>query len=345
MLEQVASPSIANTNWQKRLMFWAALTAFIFLFAWYANEVLLLTFAGALLAILLHTCAEWVERHTPENFGPKLSYAATVIGIMVIACALGFLIVPRAISEISQISKIIPKSLQQITSDLDQSDWGRYVVRMAHQSMSPSDGTARVKTATNDLAKMVEAAVVIFVVGFYGALNSRQYTKGLLRLIPEDKRQRTADVAGRVIYTLRWWLIGQLIPMVVLGAATMLGLWILGVPLAFALGLFTAVMIFIPYVGSWIAFVPTVLVSLTKSPTTALYVTMLYLVVHLIEGYILTPLVQKRAVLLPPVMTILAQLLMWKLTGLLGVAVATPLAAVGLTLMKVLYLHDPVEKR
>lgn len=96
--------------------------------------------------------------------------------------------------------------------------------------------------------------------------------------------------------------------MAVLGGGTIIGLWVLGVPLAFTLGLFTGLMIFMPYIGSWIAFIPTVLVSLTVGPQTAVYVTIPYLVIHGIEGYVLTPLVQKRAVLLPPVLTILAQL-------------------------------------
>lgn len=75
----------------------------------------------------------------------------------------------------------------------------------------------------------------------------------------------------------------------------------------------------------------------------ALYVAVLYLCIHGAEGYFLTPLVQKRAVRLPPIMTVLVQLLMWIITGILGVALATPLAAVGLVLVKMLYLHESVE--
>jgi predicted PurR-regulated permease PerM len=131
--------------------------------------------------------------------------------------------------------------------------------------------------------------------------------------------------------------------MFALGVATMIGLWALGVPLAFALGLLTGAMIFIPYVGSWIAFVPTVLVALTEGPRTAIYVTILYLVLHLLEGYVLTPMVQKRAVLLPPMLTILALLFMWTVSGMLGAALATPIAAAFLALGKMLYLHQDVE--
>ena len=123
----------------------------------------------------------------------------------------------------------------------------------------------------------------------------------------------------------------------------MISLWLLGVPLAFTLGLLTGVMIFVPYIGALLSEIPAVLIALRQSPTTMIYVIVLYLVIHGLEGYILTPLVQRRAVRLPPVLTVLAQLFMWIITGFLGVALATPLAAVGLVLVKMLYLNERIE--
>lgn len=343
MLDQPAGPVTGQTNWPRKLVFWASVAAIIFLCFWYVFEVILLAFAGALLAIILHACADWVEKHTPKRIGPKLSYTATVLGIVAICCAIAYWLVPNIISEAGQITKIIPQSIAQLTAYLDKTDWGRYVERAAHRMMDQSNAGPRMHTIANDVGQAIEGAIVILVVGLYGALNARDYTKGLLALIPKRKRDRVAHVSQQVIYTLRWWLIGQLIPMAVLGVVTMVGLWALGVPLAFALGLLTGVMIFIPYVGSWIAFVPTVLVGLTRGPETAIYVVVLYLAVHALEGYVLTPLVQKRAVLLPPVLTILSQLFMWKVSGLLGVALATPIAAAILVIVKVVYLHEEVE--
>ena len=333
---------VAKTNWPRRLIFWAAVAAILFLCFWYEFQIILLAFAGALLAILLHTCADWVQRHTPRAIGPKLSYTATVLGILLIACVVGYLVAPQVAAEAEEVTKIAPRSVAQITNQLDKTDWGQYVVRAAQRLLNGSDAS-QMSNITGGIGTFLEDTVVILVVGLYGALNARGYTQGLLAMIPQKRRNAVAEVSERVIYTLRWWLIGQLVPMVVLGAATMIGLWCLGVPLAFVLGLLTGAMIFIPYVGSWIAFVPTVLVSLTKGTETTIYVVVLYLAVHAMEGYVLTPLVQKRAVLLPPVLTILSQLLLWKISGLLGVALATPIAAAALVVVKMVYLHEEVE--
>lgn len=342
MLNTPSGVVVANANWPRRLIFWASIAAIVFLCVWYVFDVFLLAFAGALLAILLHTCADWVERHTPRSIGPKLSYTASILGIVLIACVIAYLVVPHVIAEAGQVTKIIPQSVNQFTDYLNKTDWGRFLVTTA-QHLFSSSSSLPMTTFTTGLGKALEDAVVILVVGLYGALNARGYTQGLLALVPQKHRHTVAEVSERVVYTLRWWVIGQLIPMLVLGAATMIGLWCLGVPLAFVLGLFTGAMIFVPYVGSWLAFVPTVLVSFTKGTETAISVVVLYLVVHALEGYVLTPLVQKRAVLLPPVLTILSQFFLWEVSGLLGVALATPLAAAGLVLIKTLYLHEEVE--
>jgi predicted PurR-regulated permease PerM len=330
-------------NWPRRLVFWASVATAIFLCLWYWLDIILLVFGGVLLAIILHACADWLDRHTPRIISHNLSYAAIVLGIVLLAVLISYWIVPSAISEIGQVARIIPKSLAQVTAYLNQRGWGKFLVRAVHNFMIRTSQGEQLGTLTLGIERAIEGTVVILVVGFYGALNARSYARGLLELAPGRYRARVREVSEAVIYTLRWWVIGQLVPMFVLGISTTIGLLLLGVPMALVLGLLTGLMIFIPYIGAWIAFVPTALVSLTKGPDTMIYVVILYLAIHAAEGYILTPLVQKRAVLLPPVLTILAQLFMWEVNGPLGLALATPIAAALLVLVKTLYLHEEIE--
>lgn len=320
----------------------AIVAAIVFLFVWYAWRLLLLAFAGLLFAVILHTIIEWIETHT--RLGPKLSWVAAVGGFCALIALAAWLIAPRAVSQGAEIADLIPKSFAQMEATLNQQEWGRYIVRLLDQFVSAPASGARLTGLAKGTMEFAADLIVIAVVGLYGALNPRQYIAGLLRLVPANRREAARDIGSDVVYTLRWWLLGQLVPMFVLGIATMIGLWLLDVPLAFTLGLFTGIMIFIPYVGALLATIPAVLVALKVGPMTALYVLIFFLCVHGVEGYLLTPFVQKRAVRLPPILTILSQLLMWMLTGLLGVAVATPLAAVGLALVKRLYLHQPIER-
>jgi predicted PurR-regulated permease PerM len=97
-------------------------------------------------------------------------------------------------------------------------------------------------------------------------------------------------------------------------------------------------MLFIPYAGAIIAYLATALVAFAKGPAALLDVTCLYLGIHAAEAYVITPLAQRRAVRLPAAITIFSQLLLWKLAGVLGVVVATPLAAVCLVAVQKLYV-------
>ena len=315
--------------------------ALVILFVWYAWELLLLIFAGLLLGIILRAFVDFIEART--HLGARMSMLVVILTLCAAIALTAWLIAPRVIAQGAQIVGNIPKSLHQAANYLNQFDWGRDVVSVVKESVQQLNIGSKITSITFNLFDAAAGVAVVLVVGFYGALDPRTYERGLLLLIPTGRRPRAEEVLKAVIHTLRWWVLGQLVPMSVLGVATMVSLWLLGVPLAFTLGLLTGVMIFVPYLGALLSEIPAILIALRQSPTTMLYVIVLYLVIHGLEGYILTPLVQRRAVRLPPVLTVLAQLFMWIITGFLGVALATPLAAVGLVLVKMLYLNERIE--
>jgi predicted PurR-regulated permease PerM len=128
--------------------------------------------------------------------------------------------------------------------------------------------------------------------------------------------------------------------MVTIGVMVGLGLWLLGVPFAFALALIAGLLEFIPYVGPILSAVPALLVALAETPELALYVLMLYIGVQSIEGYVLQPLIQERAVYLPPAVLLLAQLVLGILVGALGVMLATPMTAAVFVMIRMLYVQD-----
>jgi predicted PurR-regulated permease PerM len=147
-------------------------------------------------------------------------------------------------------------------------------------------------------------------------------------------------VLERVKDTLWWWMVGRVLSMAVIGIATGVGLWLLGIPLAFTLALIAALLTFIPNIGPILAALPAVLLGLAQSPRTALYVVLLYSGIQAVETYVLGPVVDRRTVSLPPALTVIAQLLLVMVAGILGAALAAPLAAVVVVLVTMLYVHD-----
>jgi predicted PurR-regulated permease PerM len=157
------------------------------------------------------------------------------------------------------------------------------------------------------------------------------------RLAPPERRLATMEMLHQTGDLLRRWLIGQSISMTAIGSFTFVGLLILGVPIPFVLALFAGLAGFLPYLGPIIGAIPMVLVAGGQSLDLALWVVGLYAIIQFLESYLLTPLIQARAVSLPPAVVILAQLVLGAVFGILGLALATPLAAAAVVPLRHLF--------
>jgi predicted PurR-regulated permease PerM len=187
---------------------------------------------------------------------------------------------------------------------------------------------------------MLGSVLIFLFLGLYLAIDPDVYRRGLLRLVPLPKRPRVQDILDEIGHILGRWLVGRIFSMLVVGGITMLGLWLLQVPLPLALGLLAALGELVPNFGPLLAFIPALLLAFTDNSSHALGVLGLYLAVQGLESYVLTPLVERRAVSLPPALTITAQVLLGLLAGGLGLVLAAPLTATAMILVQRLYVED-----
>jgi predicted PurR-regulated permease PerM len=139
------------------------------------------------------------------------------------------------------------------------------------------------------------------------------------------------------------WLLGKLCLMCFVGLFTAVGLWLLGIPLVLSLALLAAALDFIPNIGPIVSAIPALLLALLSGPASALWVALLYLSVQFIESYILAPLVQHRAVSLPPALLISAQVILPMLFGFPGLLLATPITVLLLVVVRKLYIESVLE--
>lgn len=316
--------------------------ALLLLFVWQVIDVLLSVFAGILLAIFLRGLSEWTSKLTSLSNGWSL--AIVVLALVAVIGVSVWLLAPDVMHQVDQLSQSLPQSVQQLRQQIERYEWGRWI----RAQMPKSDeflsyradvvaGVAGVFSTT--LGTVVNLAIIL-VIGIYVAVEPGIYTDGIIRLVPIRKRERAREVLNEVGYTLRWWLIGRVASMTVVGVLTALGLWVLGMPLALTLGLLAALLTFIPNIGPTLALVPAALLALLQSPTKSLYVILLYLAIQAVESYLLIPLVQRQAVSLPPALTITAQVLLGILVGGFGLVLAVPLTAALMVLIRMLYIED-----
>jgi predicted PurR-regulated permease PerM len=311
-------------------------------FTWYSLHVLLLIFAAVLIAILFSGLGEWFSAKA------RLPYLASLaIVIVVLAGTLAILLWLSAAylaAEINQLADRLPGSIAALRDKIDSNKIGHLLLQETPQVNAALSGSGdlfgNVTGVVSRTMGSLVSVVVVFVTAFYLAANARLYVRGVIHLVPTAYRERATEVLGAIGFTLKWWLIGQSIDMLVIGVATAVGLWLLGVPLALVLGLLAALFNFIPNFGPLFALVPALLLTLPTDPKLALYVVLLFMVLQSLEGYFLMPLIQGKAVNLPGALTIIAQVLMALLAGGLGLALAAPLAAATLVAVKMLYVED-----
>lgn len=189
---------------------------------------------------------------------------------------------------------------------------------------------------------VVGGLLLILFTAIYIGAEPDLYYQGLLHLFPHGARPRAAQVLGEIGATLRRWLVAQLIMMATIGVATWIGLSLLGVKAALALGLIAGLLEFIPMLGPILSAVPGIAMAFLDSPQKALLVALVYWAVQFLEGHILQPLLMKRGVDLPPVVTLIGLSLMAIVFGFLGMVVAVPVLAAVMVAVKMLYVEDVV---
>lgn len=308
-----------------------------------AAEVLLLIFAGLLFAVLLSSVADAVARTT--GMGRGLALSLTALGLVAAVAATGWALWPSISDQADQLARDLPAAFRELQGWFEQREWGRWLLGRAEPDQMP-DGEALVSRATGALVTTLSAMgafLIILVVGLYVAAQPALYHRGLRRLVPMRGRKRLDAVLLEVTTVLRWWLIGTILSMTLVGVLTTVGLWWLGVPLALTFGLLAAALTFIPNLGPVISVVPPAILAAADDPTRALYVGGLYLAIQVVESYAVTPLIQRRTVAMPPALTITSQIVLGLLVGGIGVAVATPLTAAAMTIVRMLYVEDLLE--
>jgi predicted PurR-regulated permease PerM len=182
--------------------------------------------------------------------------------------------------------------------------------------------------------------LLVVIAGVFIAADPKVYRDGLVKLFPPSQHERirgSLDASGEA---LKLWLGAQLIAMTFVGVLAALGLWLIGLPSAFALGLIAGLLDFVPFVGPVLGALPAVLIASTVSGMTVLWTVLLFIVIQQLESNIVFPMVGKRMVSLPPALALFAIVAAGVLFGPLGLVVGFPLAVVVFVLVKKLYVRE-----
>lgn len=306
-----------------------------------AKTVLLVIFGGMILAAYLTGLVEALRRHTP------LGHRSSVALVYLLHIAAFAALVPwwmmQGQAQAEQLVSELPRAAEQVRSKLVEWEWGRWLIENMPNPVAFLPG-GQVAQGVQRLASAVVSAfagfAVLLFIGAYVGLEPQVYRNGLLQAVPPGRRERASEVIGHVVHTMRMWLVGRILGALVIGLGVTIGLYLLDIPLALMLGLLSAALTFIPNFGPLLSVIPPTLFALTDAPGKVVWVLGLYAALQAVESYLLTPLIQRWAIRIPPALLLSVQIIFGLIVGIVGLAFAAPLTAVVLVLIEDLYVED-----
>ena len=310
----------------------------IALLLWNLRGLFMLVFGAVLVSVILNLVAEPIrERLRVPDWAALLAAVVLVAGIIVLAVWTFGAQISR---QTGALREMIPQAWMALEARLDL--WGLGdAVRQWSTSIGAGGGVvANLGNIAVSVGNGIADTLLVIVGGIYLAAQPELSRVGMIKLVPERGRALAAQALEASARGLRLWLLGRMVSMIVVGLLSWLGLLIIGVPSALALGLLAALLEFVPFIGPIIAAIPAILLAFAESPEQAIWTALLFLVIQQFEGNILEPLVQQRAVDLPPALLLFALVAGGLVFGIVGVILAAPFTVVTYVMVKRLYVQE-----
>jgi len=329
-----------------------ALFVALLIFAWHFAATLFLIFAGMLLGVALNAMTGLLGRIVPLPQPARL--AIVCLALLAMLSGIVFLGGTTIAQQATILSNTIKSQLTTVKSFLESHgvdtsffDLSSFTTpsnspetpapaastphNLPSASAIASGGGAILGQTFKVLLGTVSAVGNFFIVLFLGlafAVQPGVYHDGLVFMVPAKHRDRATLIIDRIGYTLERWLIAQIITMAAVFLVTWIGLAVIGIPSSFILGIQAGLLAFIPTVGAILGGLIVVLASLASGWVAGLSAFILFLGVHVLESYVLTPIIQRQALDIPPATLFAFQILLGVVFGVWGLALALPLMAI-----------------
>ncbi len=316
---------------------WIGLGSAAFL-AWELRPAILLAFGAVLLAIVFDLLTEAVSRISGLRRSWSFAIATAIIIALIIVCF--WLFGMNLTQQFAQVMKRISAGEASFSAVLS-----RYGFNNVLSGNGGSFIEGMLKSLLPTATGLAEGAIIMLIASIYIAARPERHRDGAADFFPPSARNKFLRAVEGVGIVLEEWILGQLVLMVTVGVLVTFAVWFIGLPNPFPLGVIAGLTEAIPYLGPWIGAVPSLLVALTVSNSfqPVILTAIAYLGVHLIEGYIIGPLIQRWFVGIPPALMLLGIFTSQLLFGFPGIVLGGPITVALFAGIKLVYLKQTVE--
>jgi predicted PurR-regulated permease PerM len=318
-------------------------TCVILFLVWQTVSSLLIFFAGVLFAAFLDAAARALAPVLPLNRVLRLTLV-----LLLLTALTGFGLVwgaGKLPEQTRLLLKVMDTQLDVLQEhlltygvDLLGPEWGRDFAQWLFSDQGRFLSHAGL--VLGGASTVLTGALVIWFLGILFAFDPASYRESPVMLVKQSYRARTRAVMDEMGNILRLWFVGQLIRITLMTLCVWLALYLIGLPGPFVLGLQAGLSNFIPYLGPIVAAIPIALVAMPLGGSMLVWAVVIYTVIQSIEGYVIGPLIQRQAVDTPPAWTLVAIVLLGALFGVMGIALAMPLVAIGRVAIIRFYVED-----
>ncbi|MGE5298084.1 MAG: AI-2E family transporter [Acidobacteriaceae bacterium] len=299
----------------------------VLLFAWFLfliKDILLLLLISIIISSAMDPLADALrKRHIPRSISVLLVYILFlgVVGFII------YLLIPPISEQIKEISNTnffadIVSKLGLYRENLNHLGFGTSLENSVRQWLGGFSTT--LFNTTRGVVTGFFSAITVLVISFYLTIEENGVKNIIKQLTPFKHQAYVAGLITKIQKKIGYWVLGQAILSFVIFALTFIGLSILKVKFALVLALVAGLLEIVPYIGPFISLLPGAFFAFIQSPTLALFVIILYIVVQQIENHIIVPVVMSKSVGLNPVVVILGVLVGATLGGILGAILAVP---------------------
>ncbi len=300
-----------------------------------AFSVLLMALSGILIAVYFHGLAGIIQRRL--KLTRKISLITSVGGTVILLGILIGFIGSKIQEQSTELRTAIPMTIRTIKEKLSQTTTGQKVVEYLDGNKSQKLLETATSLLNTGFGVMAELYIIVFL-GMYFTVNPNLYRNGILYLFPNRRKDCGRMILSRINNVLKGWLKCILISMLLITMLIAVSLTIVGLPVTMVLGLITGLLELVPNFGPILAMIPGVLLAWTISTKTAILVAFVYIACQTIVESIVAPLLQKKIIHMPPALTLISQLIMGILQGLMGIILAVPLLAILIIVVDELYV-------
>jgi predicted PurR-regulated permease PerM len=288
-------------------------------FIWLIKDIIVLVLIALILASAMDPLVNYLH-------AKKVPRVLSVFMVYVVVIGITGLVIGLMIPPVIQQAKILQSNLPNYSHVLN-SEIGGYSLNDFFQNLTSGFGNGNsVIQNTVGVFNGALDAIAVLVISFYLVAEEKGMKTFVAALIPSHHHEFTLGLINKIQKKMGLWVLGQVIISFGIFLFTYIGLSLLHVQYALVLALLSGLFEVVPYIGPFLSAIPAMFIGFIQYPSLAIWVAILYLLVHEVEGYVLVPKIMEKTVGTSPLLTLLALLIGYQLYGVLGLLISVPLA-------------------